>query len=297
VLTGYKNSEFLAYMTDWYNAKKEWVRETKTQGFDHLRGICFNLLAGTAPDWIPHILTKEAMGGGFTGRCIFVVEDTKGRTIADPNKHNPSPALREYLIDDLRRIGDIKGEYTFDDVAHEKYGTWYVAEDEKIRDGTQRLTDPIFDGYTSRRASHLRKIAICLSASRSSDRIIREGDFKRALQVLLATEERMPRVFSGVGSARYAAETEAIMQYIEKEGIVHKSKLLRDFQRTVDHYSLESIINVLKGQRRVRVRLADKNHRETRYEWIDEESDKEEPESKQMGYEILGPSGDLITVE
>jgi len=33
--------------------------------------MCFNLIGGTAPDWIPHIFTRENIGGGLTSRIMY----------------------------------------------------------------------------------------------------------------------------------------------------------------------------------------------------------------------------------
>src|SRR3990167_8712480 len=85
VFLGQNDIKFLASLTDWYDSKDNWTYETKGTGKDHLQGLCFNLLGATAPDWLQSRLPQEAVGGGFTSRVIFVVEDKKGKTVPKPN--------------------------------------------------------------------------------------------------------------------------------------------------------------------------------------------------------------------
>lgn len=73
VFLGKEEVRFMADLTDWYDCADEWKYETKHQGYDHIQGVCFNLLGATAPDWFTTMLPKAAIGGGFTARIIFVV--------------------------------------------------------------------------------------------------------------------------------------------------------------------------------------------------------------------------------
>jgi hypothetical protein len=84
VFTGQQNIDFLGDLTNWYDSRASWKNSTKNMGSDAIAGVCFNLFAATAPDWIPEILPRQAIGGGFTARCMFVVEERKGKTVLDP---------------------------------------------------------------------------------------------------------------------------------------------------------------------------------------------------------------------
>ncbi len=178
VFTGHQNTSFLAYLTNWYDSRDKWTRRTKHQGVDEIIGMCFNFLASTAPDWLPHILTKEAIGGGFTSRCIFVVEDRKRKTVLDPNANMPSPKLREDLIHDLEIINTIVGQYDWDKQAKQEYEDWYAEHDRRVTGGESLLGDPILDGYVGRRPSHIRKISMVCAASHSDELVITSEDFQ-----------------------------------------------------------------------------------------------------------------------
>ena len=264
VFTGYQNTTFLAYLTNWYDSRDKWTRRTKHQGTDEIIGMCFNLLGATAPDWLPHILTKEAIGGGFTSRCIFVVEEDKRKTVSNPNKYPVDYKLREDLIHDLEIINTLTGEVEITDEANELYMDWYEREDEKIRTGRSAIADPAFQGYVSRRATHVMKICMAIAASSSNELVITASDFKRSLALLEATEKKMSKVFGGVGKARYAEETEIILDYIMRRKRASKSDLLKAFYRNVDDAALEGIIRVLHGMRVIKIERDEKS-KETIY--------------------------------
>jgi len=215
--------------------------------------MCFNLLAATAPDWLPHILTREATGGGFTSRCIFVVETERRKIIANPNLLIPDKLLRRDLLHDLELIHMLTGEFELDPETQTTYEDWYRDQCERDDSGTSTLPDPLFDGYRGRRPVHLIKTAMCLSASRGDDLTITPYDFNRALTLLTETEERMGDVFAGLGRARYVEETDMLISYIERHRVVKKSQVLQDFYRNLDDASLDAITKVLSGMKVIEV--------------------------------------------
>lgn len=268
VFTGYQNTTFLAYLTNWYDSPDKWTRRTKHQGTDEIMGMCFNMIAATAPDWLPHILTREAIGGGFTSRCIFIVQQERSKIVSNPNLTPPDEKLREDLLHDLEIITTLTGEFKFDEGGLHEYEEWYIRESQREADGSHVLPDPIFDGYRSRRATHVKKLAMALSASEGMTRIVTASHFRRALALMEGAEENMPRVFGGVGPARYAQETQLVSDFIKVHGNAKKSELLRALYRSVDDTSLTEIIKVLEGMKKIRsVRLMEE--KDWLYEWMD----------------------------
>lgn len=268
VFCGEQNTRFLAYLTNWYDSRNSWKRSTKHQGTDEIMGVCFNLLAATAPDWIPYILPREAIGGGFTSRCLFIVERGKSKIISDPDAIKEPEQLKKSLIHDLEVIYTLSGEMRFDANTREIYKAWYIEQEENIRDGRPAISDQMFQGYMARRAMHLFKLMMVMSVSRGSDMTLIEKDFRRALSMLLLAERRMPQVFSGIGRARYAQETEMILQYIAAQGSVTKAQVMNQFYRQVDDFSFDAVMKVLSAMKVIRV-IIKPGH--TVYEYIKKE--------------------------
>ncbi len=255
VMLGQQNVTFLSFLTNWYDSRYKWVRRTKHKGTDIVLGVCLNILGSSAPDWLPGILTREAIGGGFTSRCIFVVEERKRKTVLDPTKNRPDPSLREDLIHDLEMMMCLSGEYVLEDDAKQMYMDWYEVEEEKLQSGKLNLGDPALLGYAARRPTHIRKIAMCMAASRGDELVITTEDLERAIALLVAAEKNMHMVFSGIGRNKWVAETELIMSYIKKRGTCLRSDLLNHLYRDISEEALGSIINVLVAMKRVKIAI------------------------------------------
>lgn len=257
VFLGQKHIKFLADLTDWYDSEDVWTYETKHQGTDRLMGVCLNLLGATAPDWLPSILPQEAVGGGWTSRTIFVVEEYKGKVVADPNIVGINEDLKENLSADLEQIHLLTGQIVFSDKALASYIEWYKRQEAGIKKGIFPVPDPRFAGYTARRATHIKKVCMALSASRGDDMIVTLEDFNRGVAILEATEKKMSRVFGGLGKARFADITNAVLNYIMARKKIRRSELLRRFRGDIDSWSLEQIERVLEQMKVIRITLKD----------------------------------------
>lgn len=247
-----RNTRLQAYLTNWFDSRDKWGRRTKQSTTENILGVYVNLLASSAPDWLPYILTREAIGGGFTGRCIFVVEQGKRQTIVDPDVRPLNSKLREDILHDLEIIKMLSGRYRFDEDAKKAYGEWYSGFSESI---VEPLQGASLAGYVTRRQTHLRKVAMCLAASYKDELVITLDDFNRAKALLEATEVNMSLAFQGLSKAKYVEETEAILKYIKEKGSVKRSDLLLKFYRSVDDNALESIITVLTQMKVIQVSI------------------------------------------
>ena len=84
VFLGQGDIAYLSSLTDWYDSKDDWEYETVGRGKDSIKGVCLNLVGGTAPDWIQSMIPHEAVGGGFTSRVIFIVKSSSGKIVPEP---------------------------------------------------------------------------------------------------------------------------------------------------------------------------------------------------------------------
>jgi len=246
VFLGQNNIKFLADLCNWYDCPNEWVYDTKGQGTDFLEGLCFNLIGATAPDWIPSILPKEATGGGFTSRVIWVVEEDKGKTVPEPTF---DVELEQLLIRDLEQIFLMSGEFQFNKEAREFYIDWYQYQDAKTAAGHPPIYDPRLAGYCERRATLVKKISMILSASESNDLIVTKANIERSLDLMERVEQRMARAFAGIGAARYAYAMEQMMNFIIRQKVVTRSQVLKFFYLDIDNETFEVCIKTLVNMR------------------------------------------------
>lgn len=266
VFLGQNDIKFLANLTDWYDSKDKWDYETIGRGKDSLQGLCFNLLGATAPDWLQSMLPQEAVGGGFTSRVIFVVEERKGKTVPKHILTTEERNLEGALTRDLDRINQLSGEFRFDAAGEKAYVEWYKEQDAMLAKGNSPIEDPRFAGYCERRTTHLRKVMMLMSASRGDDLILSQIDFDRSIKVLKSTELKMARTFGGLGQAKYSDVTEKVMNYIKALGTTTRSVLLAKFYRDVDPATLRIIEEVLTQMKVVKITLLEKGDK--MYEWI-----------------------------
>lgn len=267
VFLGQGDIAYLSNLTDWYDSKDDWEYETIGRGKDTLQGLCLNLMGGTAPDWIQSMIPGEALGGGFTSRIIFVVEEVKRKIVPEHFLTDREMELQQLLHLDLERISQLSGEMQFDEDAKKCYVDWYVAQDTALSAGNPAISDSRFAGYCERRATHLRKLMLICSASRGDDLTIRKADFHKALGLLTAVEMNMHKTFGGLGKSRNSDVTEQVKNYIQKMRVTTRKVLMAKFYRDLDAATLAGIEETLKAAGMVSVKLlpdtADKM-----YKWI-----------------------------
>lgn len=267
VFLGQGNIQYLASLTDWYDSKDEWEYESIGRGKDSLTGLCLNLVGGTAPDWIQSMIPQEALGGGFTSRIIFIVEEVKRRIIPEYIPSKEEERIAGLLLNDLERIGQLSGEMTFTPDAKDLYVDWYIQQDMALSNNQPAITDSRFAGYCERRATHLQKLMLLCSASRGDDLLINTEDFDRAVALLKGAEVNMHKTFGGLGKSRISNQSNDVINYIKQMGITTRSLVMQKFHRDIDSFTLVQIEQQMEQMRIVKIKLkpdtADKV-----YEWI-----------------------------
>ena len=267
VFLGQGDIAYLSNLTDWYDSKDDWEYETVSRGKDKLEGLCLNLCGGTAPDWIQSMIPQEALGGGFTSRIIFIVEEKKRKIVPEYTITDEVAELGQRLQRDLDRIGNLSGEMHFTEEGKKLYVDWYIREDTKLSKGEPAIPDPRFAGYCERRATHLRKLMLVCSAARGNDLLITAEDFEMALGHLEQAEVKMGKTFGGLGKARDSDATETVQDFIRSMGTTTRSMLLQRYFRDIDIVALVNIEQKLEMMGKVRIKLLPET-RDKMYTWI-----------------------------
>lgn len=147
-----------------------------------------SIIAATTPAWLSTTLPQTAWAEGFSSRLIIVY--SQERIKIDPW------LVKEFdketftaLVHDLRRVHDLNGPFKVETEVAEAYRNWYMEDCPPVPD------HPKLEHYLPRRHIHLMKMALCFSAGRSDEMVIRMEDYQAALELLLETEAQMPGVF------------------------------------------------------------------------------------------------------
>jgi hypothetical protein len=125
---------------------------------------------------------------------------------------------------------------------------WYT-----YQDANPPFVDDKFNGYFGRRAAHVMKTSMALSASRQDciqkdEMIVTRDDLINAVKLLEQTEKKMPQAFSGVGKSPIADIMPRLMASIANEGekgiMLHE--LVFRFYRDADELMLERAVRSLE---------------------------------------------------
>jgi len=241
--------DMIAFLTDIFDSPDEWTHKTKGGGTNKIKAPYLNLMAGTTPDWIARAMPLDTIGIGLTSRIVFVYAD-------EPRPGNPFPELdptmmelRGYLEEDLQDIAMISGEYILAPDAKEYYREWY-----KTRMSTAGNIDPRLSGYYERKHVHLLKLCMIVAASRHSELTISMTDLQSAMELMSATEERMPSVFAHVGRNSLNTDYEAMFAYLfdRPEGVA-RAELIDIFKHNLRIEELDEVLDTLVTIGKVRM--------------------------------------------
>lgn len=211
----------LELLTDIFDSQSHdhWTYETKVSGTDEIRGVWFNLLAGTTPSFFAKPVMRAGIGGGFTSRCVFVYQDKRrGRSLDCDDR------LDGELADGLAKIHEMQGEFKKTEEADKFYREWYLPLPDDIP------TIEALMPYYERKHAHVLKLATIIAASHGCISI-QPVDIQEALSMLKMTELLMPMVYRGVGGTgrdftafdieRVLAQIENSRQPLSKEEIIN----------------------------------------------------------------------------
>jgi hypothetical protein len=270
VFLGQGDIAYLSNLTDWYDSKDDWEYETVGRGKDTLQGLCLNLMGGTAPDWIQSMIPQEAVGGGFTSRVIFIVEENKRKLVPKYIPTQKELDLKEVLLRDLERIAQLGGEITFTPEAEKMYVDWYIQQDTDFANGKPAVTDHRFAGYCERRATHLQKLMLLTSASRGDDLTITPQDFLLAKKLLESAEVNMGKTFGSLGKSKVSEPTDQVMLFVKKLGVTTRKLVLNQFYRDIDPDTLSKIEVTMIQMGVARITMLPEQ-KDKKYEWIGSE--------------------------
>lgn len=216
-LLNLQDKDMINLLIEMWDGKKTYEKITKMSGNDIIEGPWINMMAGTTPHWIADNMPAAMIGGGLSSRCIFIYGDTKERYTAyvDEMVKDGDDARRVKLIEDLERIAMLTGRYTITPEAREWGRDWY---ERFWKAALSRMDDVMLEGYAARKQTHIHKVAMVLSASRSNDLIIKREDLELANFMLEDLEKDMHRVFSRIGRTEDSLQAEKLIDMLRRKG-------------------------------------------------------------------------------
>lgn len=247
VFLGSNNHDLLSLLTDLYDCHDKWEYRTKNMGIDTIHNEWLNLLGGTTPTWLVGSVPMDAIGGGFTSRVIFVVENTPRKRVALPVLTQKERDLQVKLLTDLQKIALMCGEMKLTSEAKLWFTNWYE------NDNTKASTDVRFDGYYGRKHIHLLKAAMTISASWSNNMIIAQEHLETSLDMLESLEGRMIEAFGAAGRNILAQDIDVVLKYIQEQGRLSRDQLLKSVWRDVNPKDIDIVLKTLQDMNHIKV--------------------------------------------
>ena len=201
-----------------WDGRKRYDKQTKMSGNDTIEAPWINLQGCTTPHWVAENMPPSMIGGGLSSRCIFVYAEDKEKYVpyVDEVVSDKDSELRLALIQDLEHIAaNLVGPFLIEEAARIWGRAWYI---KFWKDAKSRMDDQMLEGYAARKQTHLHKLAMILSVSRSDDLIISEEDLQVADIMLQEIEGDMTKVFSRIGRTEDSLQVERFLQVIERKG-------------------------------------------------------------------------------
>jgi hypothetical protein len=153
-------------LTDLYDCPAMYTRASQSQGALVAKNVYVTLLGASTPSWLVRAVNPDVVEGGFTSRCLFIIEEKPKRLIAWPEEASHadrlgtlSERLRKLKADtdySVTRAGGIH----LTRVARECFTEWY--EQRKL------ASDPFGSSFEAREDHHILRLAGILCASDGS---------------------------------------------------------------------------------------------------------------------------------
>ena len=197
-------------------------------------GCCF-------PMWIEEELPSSSLRSGFLGRMLVVNETKKRFSNPDVILDSEDKLLRQKLIDDLNVISTLYGEIKFTSDAHDMWVKWYNTLPTDLSN-----VELDVEGFTSRKAQFVQRVAMLRSISRGNDLLINSEDLLFGVSLINDCEKSLGKF--GIKDKTYK-NTELVLRRISSrpgKRIAYKT-LMTSTSKYMNKKMLEEALDQLRS--------------------------------------------------
>ena len=227
-----KDQMLIPSLTDLFDCADNWKYKTLARKNEDISNCWITIIGAITPSLLQSKLSQDAVGGGLISRIIFVVGHGPKQRKALQFLTEEEEEIQKALSNDLQEIANLSGQFTLDKSFLKAYVRWYEQEYDETGVPSDR-----FLGYNHRRPLHLNKVCMLVSAAESSDMVLTDVHFEKALAIMQLTEQEMPNAFYGFGLSAQANVYAKIMSFIEDHDSFDWLELCRTFHLDVDNIS------------------------------------------------------------
>jgi len=237
------DSEFMNTLTDlWDCGRYAETRRTSKLNIN-IPHTQLNLFSATTPAQLTNLLPEGAWEQGFMSRVLLAYSGEVVHTDLFLFQEMDLEQ-RDKLVDDLRSVYKMYGEFVVEEDVKEALNDW-------ARAGTDAPDHPKLVSYRTRRPAHLLKLCQIASAASSSDMRITLDHFAEALDWLTELETFMPDIFKAMKSGGDGRAIEECWHYCYQLWMKHKEpvpehRIIAFLQERVPVHNIERILDVMQ---------------------------------------------------
>lgn len=116
--------EAIKILTDIYDFKDEYTSRLRGSGIFRVKNICFSLMAASNEELLRDVYDSKALFGGLLGRT-FLVKPNEFRAANSLFGISDTKKEMELLVESLKSIARLAGEFIFTAEAEAAYENWY----------------------------------------------------------------------------------------------------------------------------------------------------------------------------
>lgn len=225
--------------------------QTLKRGVERIEGGYLSILGGTTIELLKNALPKDAIGGGFTSRTVFIYEDKVPEPVAWIDYDEALVELEGALVAYLERLVELKGPVQLTPQARDLYISIY---NQRHQSGSFR-TDPGLQNYENRRHAHLLTVAMALMVAEHPNLVLEEKHLRGAEVILSEAEEYLPRVIELITATDVGMLNNVVLQWIlaQPKATVTRTALVRQFSHRIDAREITGVLDVLRQSCRIEV--------------------------------------------
>jgi len=246
-----KDEQGLSILVDLYNThenNKEWKNTLKSSPVEALKNPCITFLAASNEALLNGLIRDKDIEGGFMARTMIVHESKKQGSNSLMFRPN-NLMSRDDLANDLKRLRDVKGEFTIPFEVRKWHDEWYH-EMGKGDYGDDKT------GTMERIQDHILKTSMLISLARSNDLIIDQSVMEEATDACMECVVGTRKTTAGGGRAESADAAGRVLRVLleQPEFMVERSKLLRLLKNDVNVMMLNMVLDDLGDNGKCTVR-------------------------------------------
>lgn len=240
-------------LTDLYDCPDAYERISLSHGVVDVRNVYVTLLAASTPSWLLRAVNPDVVEGGFTSRCLFIIEEEPKRRIAWPEEDTDVDrvGLFSQVLHRVRQeahyVAQRAGGIRLTTVARKHFTDWYER---------RQLDSSAFGAsFQAREDHHILRLAGILSVSDNRWEVD-EHHIANAIRVVEYIRQTSSLLFgSGMASSKTFTLVDKVRGALVSAGTsgISQSALHAVCRRFGNQSDLKAILTVMHEMQLVQV--------------------------------------------